>query len=46
MTFSYVTEDPEERSSQQKIQQLTTGSEIDLLQFNTIPKLLSPEYFK
>jgi hypothetical protein len=44
-TFSYVTEDPEERSSHQKIQQLTTGSDIDLLQFNTIPKLLSLEYF-
>jgi len=43
-TFSYVTEEPEECSSHQKIQQLTTGPDIDLLQFNTIPKLLSPEY--
>jgi hypothetical protein len=45
MTFSYVTEDPEKRSSHQKIQQLTTGFDTDLLQLNTIPKLLSPEHF-
>jgi hypothetical protein len=44
-TLSHVTEDSEERNYHQKIQQLTMGTDIVLLQFNAIPKLLSPEHF-
>jgi hypothetical protein len=43
-TLSYVTQEPEERSSHQKITQLTTGPDIHLLQFHTILKFLSLEY--
>jgi hypothetical protein len=35
----------EERSSHQKIQQLTTRTDINLLQLKTILKLVSQEYF-